>query len=341
VPPRSSAPDAATYQTLPALLQRGAPLPAYAIVGEEPFARSQAVQALRRAILEDAPPDLALSQYTGSETPDPPQLFDELRTPPFLAPRRLVILDDAAAFVNRAKDALVNYLAKPSGTGTLVLVLDKLAKNEKLYKAISAVGMIVACEPPREYQLPEWITARAREHRKRIDPPAARRLAECVGVNLPILDQSLVKLALYVGPREAITEADVDALVEDLPITTIFKLTDAVGTKDAPKALRVLDNLLAQNAEPAYLVSMIRWALERLINARTLLDAGATPAQISATLHMSPGYFLDQTLAQARRRTRNELLRGFALLLQADLDTKTSLMAPRDALEHLLLRLCA
>jgi len=338
---RSKPSDAITYRDIAQHLHGRDPLPAYAIVGEEPFARSQAIQALRGGILKDAPPDLALSQYSGSETPDPPQLFDELRTPPFLAPRRLVIVEDADAFASRAKDALLGYLAKPSGTGTLVLVLDKLARNEKLYKAIAAVGMVVACEAPREYQLPEWIIARAREHRKRIDMDTARRLAECVGLNLPILEQSLVKLALYLGSRDTITVADVDALIEDLPITTIFKLTDAVGTKDASKALRVLDNLLAQNAEPAYIVSMVRWALERLINTRTLLDAGAAPDAISKTLHMQPGFFFDQTIAQARRRSRNELHRGFALLLQADLDTKGSVMAPRDVLEHLLMRLCA
>jgi DNA polymerase-3 subunit delta len=333
--------DAFTYQDLAAHLQRGEPLPVYAIVGDEPFARSQALGAIRRAVLKEASPDLALSQYGGSEAPEPAQLFDELRTPPFLAPRRLVIIEDAAPFVERARDALVNYLARPSTVGTLVLTLDKLAKNEKLYKAIASVGAVVACEAPREYELPGWIAARVRAHGKRMDGAAVRRLAECVGVNLPILDQSLLKLTLYVGPREAITEADVDALVEDLPVTTVFKLTDAVGTRDAAKALRVLDNLLAQNAEPPYIVSMIRWALERLINARTLLDAGATPDAISKALHMGPGYFLEQTLTQARRRSRPELQRAFALLLQADLDTKSSLMAPRDVLEHLLLKLCA
>lgn len=333
-------PDDATLDGLLQHLQRGQPLPIYAITGEEPFARSQALQAICKAVLGNSDPDLALSQYLGPEVGDPRQLLDELRTPPFLAPRRLVVVEDAAPFAASARDALLAYLEKPAKTGTLVLVIEKLPRNEKLGIAIRRVGLVVVCEPPREYELPRWTIARAREYGKRIDPDAARRLAECTGVNLPIIDQSLAKLALYVGNRETITHQDVEALVEDLPITTIFKLTDAVGNKEPAKALRVLDALLAQNNEPPYIISMIRWALERLISARTLLDFGHSPEAVGKALHVKPGYLLDQTLAQARRRTRRELLRCFALLLQADLDTKSSTADPRLVLEHLLIRLC-
>jgi len=330
-----------TCRDLAAHLRRDEPLPVYALVGTEAFARSQAVQALRQAVLRDADPDLALSHYLGSDVTDPAALLDELRTPPFLAPRRLVVVDDAAPLLAKAADPLLRYLAKPSRTGTLVLTVDKLPRNSKLGKAVRKVGMAVACTTPRERELPGWIAARARAHRKRIDTPAARRLAECVGVNLPILDQSLAKLALYVGPRDTITEPDVDALVEELPVTTIFKLTDAVGLQQPAKALRVLDHLLAQNHDPSYILSMVRWAMERLLNTRTLLDAGQGPEAIARALKMRSTYFVDQTIGQARRRSRDELRRGFALILKADLHTKTSTMDPRDVLEHLLLQLCA
>ncbi|HUT33215.1 MAG TPA: DNA polymerase III subunit delta [Planctomycetota bacterium] len=339
--PKQALADDLTLDGLSQHLRRGEPLPVYAIIGDEPFARSQALQAIRQAVVKDADPDLALSQYLGAEVADPRELFDELRTAPFLAPRRLVVVEDAASFAANARDALLAYLEKPSRTGTLVLVLEKLPKNDKLGIAVRRAGRVVACAAPREYELPRWITARARAHGKRIDAAAARRLADSVGVNLPIVDQSLAKLALYVGTREAITRKDVEALVEDLPVTTVFKLTDALGNKEPAKALRVLEVLLAQSSEPPYIISMIRWALERLINTRTLLDLGHPPQAIAKALHMKPGYFFDQTVAHARRRTRRELIRAFHLLLQADLDSKTSAMDPRAILEHLLIKLCA
>lgn len=339
--PKQPVPEDTTLDGLVRHLQRGAPLPVYAILGEEPFARSQALKALRKAILGDASPDLALSQYLGAEITDPRALFDELRTPPFIAPRRLVIVEEAAAFLASAREPLLAYLEKPSRTGTLVLVADKLPRNDKLGIAVRKAGLAVACEPPREYELPKWIAARARDYGKGLDPAAARRLAECIGVNLPIVDQSLAKLALYVANRDTITQQDVEALVEDLPVTTVFKLTDALGNKDPGKALRVLEALLAQDSEPPYIISMLRWALERLIIARTLLDLGRPPQAIAAALRMRPGHFLDQTLAQARRRTRGELLCAFDLLLQADLDSKSSTVDPRAILEHLLIKLCA
>jgi len=332
--------QAHTHDDLAAHLDRGDPLPVYAILGEEPFARTQAIHALREGVLGDADPDMALSAYDGKEAPDSASLLDELRTPPFLAPRRLVIVDNAADLVARSAEALVSYLEKPSKTGVLALTLPKLAKNTRLYKAIDKVGMVVTCDAPRDYQLPQWIMSRSRSHGKRLVGDAAKRLAEYIGVNLPVIDQALLKLSLYVGDRDTVTEDDVEALVEDLPVTTIFKLTDAVGSKSPGRALRLLDNLLAQNNEPTYIVSMIRWALERLIMARTLLDRGLSPAEIGKTLHMRPGFFLDKTLEHARKRTSAELRRGFSLLLETDLATKTSVADSRDLLEHLLLKLC-
>ncbi|MBL7222224.1 MAG: DNA polymerase III subunit delta [Candidatus Brocadiae bacterium] len=334
---RAPEPD---YQDLATHLADDEPLPVYGITGEEPFARGQAIAALRKAILKDTPPDMALSQYSGNDIPSPAELFDELRTRSFLAPLRLVVLEDTAQWLSRSAEALVGYLDKPSKAGVLALVAKSLPRNTRLGKAVRKVGMAIACQAPRDRDLPGWIAFRARAHDKRLDGRAANRLAECVGVNLPVLDQTLAKLALYIGDRDAITEADVDALVEDLPVTTIFRLTDAVGTRDPAKALRVLDNLLEQNNEPNYIISMVRWAMERLINARTLLDAGAPQGKIAKTLRMSQGYFLDQLLRQAGQRSRAELLRGFDLLVDADIDTKTSARPPRDTLEHLLLRLC-
>ncbi|MFP4058678.1 MAG: DNA polymerase III subunit delta [Candidatus Brocadiia bacterium] len=333
--------DETTFQDLLAHLRAEAPLPLYTIVGDEPFAQAQSLQALRTHVLGDADPELALSRYTADDIAEPAALFDELRTPPFLAPRRLVIVEDAAAPLARWADAFVAYLAKPSSTATLALTVAKMPKSTKLAKALRKTGMVVVCRAPRDYQLPRWIAGRAGAHDKRIDRDAAQRLADYIGVNLPVIDQTLRKLALYTADRPTITADDVEALVEDLPVTTIFRLTDAVGSKRPAEAIRLLDNLLALNNQPGYILSMIRWAMERLIVARTLLDRGATPQAIAKALRVRPGYILDRTLEQARRRPTAELHRGFALLLEADLETKTSAKAPRDTLEHLLLRLCA
>lgn len=317
------------------------PLPVYAIIGEESFARGQCLAALREAILGEADPEMALSQYEGAEVGPTAELLDELRTPPFLAPRRLVVVENAEPFLARAREPLAKYLASPPSTSTLVLTCQKLPRNDKVGAAVRKVGMVVACLAPRERELPGWISARARTHGKRIELAAARRLADYVGVNLPVIEQSLAKLALYVGERSTIAEADVEALVEDLPVTTIFKLTDALGNQQAPKALTVLDHLLAQSRQPGYILSMVRWALERLINARALLDLGQDDEAIGKVLRMRPGYFLDQTLRQAHRRSRTDYERCFALLLRADLATKTSAADPRHVLERLIIQLCA
>ena len=62
------------------------------------------------------------------------EVLDELRTLPFLAEKRVVVLKDADKFVSEHRAALENYFDEPSKTGVLILTVEKWMKTTKLAK---------------------------------------------------------------------------------------------------------------------------------------------------------------------------------------------------------------
>src|SRR4029079_1419376 len=81
---------------------------------------------------------------------------------------RLVILERADAFVSANRAKLEDYAAKPRASGVLVLEVDEVAANTRLYKALDQSGLQIDCRPPQkkgkskdidEAAIGKWIVA--------------------------------------------------------------------------------------------------------------------------------------------------------------------------------------
>ena len=63
--------------------------------------------------------------------------------------QRLAVVENADDFVTRYRPQLEDYVAKPSRSGVLVLDLDSLPSNTRLYKSIAADGLLIDGDCPR------------------------------------------------------------------------------------------------------------------------------------------------------------------------------------------------
>ncbi len=79
---------------------------------------------------------------------------------------------------------------------------------------------------------------------RRPDGEALASMVEQVGPNARLLSSEAQKLAAYVGDRETVTVADVDAIVTRGRHARAFALADALGERHLARALRHLDEEL-------------------------------------------------------------------------------------------------
>src|SRR5262249_7551193 len=147
------------------------PAPVYVVHGEEDFLKRQVVAALRARVLGEGDEAFGLSSHPGDRT-SWAAVHDELRTLPFLSPRRLVVIENAEPFVTAHRAQLEKYVAARSACSVLVLEVRSWPSNTKLAKLLDARAS-VACKPLAGQKLADWCRQwSGAEHKKQLTVPA-------------------------------------------------------------------------------------------------------------------------------------------------------------------------
>lgn len=161
---------------------------------------------------------------------------------------------------------------------TIVLVITGRLERDSFasawFKAFEKHGVVVQAWPIEIGQLHRWVAERARRHGIVLDQAGARLLAERVEGNLLAAHQEIEKLALTHGPGE-MGEDEVAEAVANSARYDVFQLGEAALGGDAIRALRILEGLRGEGAEP----TLVLWVLAREIRAlaEARQNRGAAP----------------------------------------------------------------
>ena len=325
-------------------LDKAKPQPLYVVHGDEAFLKRQVQLGLRRLVLGPDDDGFGVSSHAGDKATWA-AVIDDLQTLPFLAPRRLVVVEQADPFVSRERGRLEKFVAGlPAGgevKGVLVLDVQTWASNTKLAKMVSD-ALVLVCKGPGSHSLPQWcVNWCIGRHGKQLSAPAAKLLVDLVGTEMGLLDQELGKLAVYVGAAPKIDARDVDHLVGRSRAENTWQIFDLIGAGKAGDALAFLDRLLDQGEEPLALLGAFSWRLRQLAQA-TRLSAQGVPLQDALTRAGVRNFPAARQAAeqQLRHLGRRRLDRLYDWLLETDQGLKGgSQLPPRTLLERLVIRL--
>ncbi|MEN6459286.1 MAG: DNA polymerase III subunit delta [Thermoguttaceae bacterium] len=318
------------------------------VFGDELFLRRQVVLGLREAVLGGSDAEFSLTSFEGRGA-TLSDVLDELSTVAmFGGGRRLTIVEEADPFVSRYRAELEDYVARPRSTGVLVLDLDSLPSNTRLYKSLGVDGLLIDCNAPTPARLTKWLADWVKQHHNaQLSPAAADLLVETIGAELGLLEQELAKLALLAGDDRKITPEMVGQSVGGWRAKTTWEMLDAALDGRVQEAMLQLDRLLASGEQPVGLLGQISASLRRFAAAtRLILQAEATHRRPNLRNSLEQAGIKPFVLSKAEkqlvklgRRRGAELYRW---LLQTDLDLKgESTMPARLVLEKLILRLAA
>lgn len=164
------------------------------LFGPEQMVMAEHMDALKAAIAK-AHGEFETFRFDG-KTVTLSDVFDELRGYSLMSTYKLVIVDEAEAFVKAHRAALERYAESVVDHATLVLRTPAWHKGN-LDKAIAKVGAVIKCEPPKPADAARWLVERAKSHHdSELKQNAASALVERVGPHLMLLDAELGKLAV-------------------------------------------------------------------------------------------------------------------------------------------------
>jgi DNA polymerase-3 subunit delta len=331
------------------------------LFGDELFLRRLSAARLRGLLLGEDEDETPYATFDGAEV-EWRDVRDELATVSlFGGGRRLAVVEDADKFVSQYREELGQYVERPRGGSSLVLIVDAWASNTRLYKQVDKTGLQIECRAPLvpkkknkeidERRVAQWIVAwGGSQHAVKLSAQAASQLLEHLGPELGLLDQELAKLALYAPVGGKVSPELVNEVVGGWRAKTTWDLIDAAVDGDAAEALRQLDRLLQAGQAPQALFGQVAWSLRRYaVATRIFQQAERQRRRVDLGGALTQAGFKDWpkgTLAKAEQRLkqlgRDRAGQLFSWLLDADLKLKgTHSHADRGrfVLETLFLRL--
>ncbi len=316
------------------------------ILGPERFIARLAVE---RVIAEHE--GLELTRYAG-EGIEAALVLDDVRTPTLFGGGRIVVVEDAGEMLRGALEAFAAYAARPTPSAVLVLVATGLDGRLKGAKQLKEAAEVIACEPPRPWELLTWIRDRARDaYGLQAGEATTGALRRLVGEDLGLLDAALARLREQIAPRVLLRPEDVEGSTEDHRSPAIFEPLNAIEEGDLraglaaiaaafEEGIRIHEDVVSEDgAVAAILLDHMHRAYVKLLRYHLLRKLGASEDDAARRAGCSPKQ-VSFFVPRARKHRLETLVSRHGHFAEADAALKGSGAAGgREVLEKLVLDL--
>jgi DNA polymerase III delta subunit len=218
-------------------------------------------------------------------------VLDELRSYGLLSSHKLVVVDNAEAFLG-AEDrrrAMERYAEDPQRESTLLLRAGARWNPGKFDKLVEAGGgAVLKCEAPGEQEAVRWCGVRAeRRHGTQLAPGAAELLVEKIGTDLARLDSELGKLAAAAGEGKPVTRPLVAEFVGLSREEAAWELQSVLLREGPRAALEKLGELVRVSGVPDVMVGWsVADVLRKVHDAARLLASGEQEFAVAKQLRL-------------------------------------------------------
>jgi DNA polymerase-3 subunit delta len=319
--------------------RKGKPAPVYVFHGEEEFLRSELLHAAAELLVPDeSTRSFNFDLLYGAET-SLSQAISLAQGYPMMAERRVVIIREAEKVLkpktpgttSRKKksgsdDPLLAYLERPNPDCVLIFDAQKFGpKNQSPYRDLVAKAEVIEFSVLRDGEVVEWLRARAKSMSRSLSEGAARLLVGHLGTSLRAHANELDKLVTYTWGRDSIREEDVEQVVGASREHNVFELTKAIGQGNRKLAMSIALRMFVADKDQIHLMFvMLSRYIEQLTIARELAAKGQGEREIADALELKGGavYFVKETIAAARKYTRERLDSAMRAILDAEESTR-------------------
>lgn len=275
--------DAVTYFSLRKDIEARKLQPIYLLQGEEPYYIDKLSELIVDTALQEDEKDFNLSIYYGTDA-DVREVISTCKQYPAFSEYKVVVLREAQNVAKqsggRSKDLdLFKLYAENPLRSTILIVCNKdgAIKSKAFVDALKKHKTGVVFESNkvrRDSDLKQLINNYATSISCNIDMKSVTMLADFIGNDLSRLFSELDKLKLLVGDNKNITPELIERNIGISKDYNNFELEDALATKNATKAYRIIDyyEKNPKNNPVVVTVSMLFGFFSSVLLVRTCKD---------------------------------------------------------------------
>ncbi len=323
-------------------IKRGEFKPVYLLYGDEEFLRDAKARELADAVVDKDFSEFNYTAFRGGES-DISNIGSAIMAPPMLSTRRVVLIWDLDNFSEDNRKSISRALDRMPDTTVVILVASTLDQRTALFKTVSKKGRAVLYRRLYPNQALGWLSGYTRSKGIIMDKDAQEYLVTVLGTDLRQLVAGVEKAYNYagiaLGKEKRITIEHAKAVVQGAPEVGIFDLVDAIGERNAQKAISSLTQVLMFKETPPRILYLIARQVRLILKAKALKAQKMSTREVAKALGVHE-FVARKCLAQAENFRLEELEKAFCAMVQADIGLKTSGGPDHVILERLTLYLC-
>ncbi|MBE6338525.1 MAG: DNA polymerase III subunit delta [Lentimicrobiaceae bacterium] len=330
-----------TYEQILADIKKRVYYPIYFLMGEEPFFIDTISNELENTILDEAERSFNQVVLYGSDV-SVNDIMSQARAFPMMSDYLVVIVKEAQNVDNI--DSLADYIEKLPPTTILVInyKYKKLDKRRALAKYIDKKGVLFESKKLYDNNIPEWITKYLSAKKYNITPKATQMIADFLGNDLHRVRNELEKLMVALPPSKRIDDADVEYNIGISKDFNVFELQKAIGSKDLPKANRII-NYFGDNPKenPIFMViSVLYGYYTKLLKLHFSKDKNKSTVATMLGVNL---FFVNDYFEAVRNYSWTDCMNCIEVLREFDLKSKgynsTSDISQKELYREMLFKL--
>jgi DNA polymerase-3 subunit delta len=326
----------------------------HVLIGEDDYSLRQALEDIKK---DSGDPAAMMPNTTvlDGRTVTPEQLRNACETVPFLAEKRLVVVEGmlerfepprkngrkkSSRPVNHTEEIkkIVGIASAVPPFTELVFVSGGIRAANPLLRELLKITRVQSFPRLKSTQLGPWIEKRVKQSGGSISPPAVAALVRFVGNDLWTMANEVDKLVLYSAGRR-IEEADIKAVVSYTREERVWEMVDAVLESRGGVAQEALQQLLQQGMAPAYLLASLSSQVRTIFLVREMRASGQSRNEIQSKLGLNSDFQVRKAWEQSQKCSPTRLRELYHRLLDTDVSIKTGRLEGEIALEMLVAEL--
>ena len=307
--------------------------------GKDEYRLSERVSEFRLTVTPPEMSDINTTMLDGNIVTIE-ELLTSLSTVPFMADRRLVVVEGLLNRLGGSKKDLGEWLNFPDllkdlpPTANLLLIEREPIPSNKLLSTILRLGQVEKFSPLRHRDLLDWINTRCSKLGLDIERTAVALIADSVGSELRLIDSELNKIKTYSRGR-LITREDITLMVPYVRQQNVFRVVDSVIEGRTRDALNASSMLIGLGESPSGIVRMIERQLRFLILAKHLLSRKIPTGDIGKHINLS-GYPLQKTLEMERKISQARIMSMHDNLLKSNIRVREGKLTEQESFDLLI-----
>ncbi len=267
----------------------------FVLFGEEVFLKNHSKKQLLSKIEPTQMPEFNVFVYDGKKY-DLVSVKEAIEALPVFSESKLLVFNNSGIFQLTGKDAATKEYKEfweeiiddiPKNV-YVIFDEDKIDKRNALYKKLLKQNSVVEFSYLSEEKMINWTVSLFKTLGKVISKNDAKYLIDITQEGMSSVKREAEKVAAYTEGKDTVTRQDIDDVTVPVVENRVFDMVDALLSKNAPLALKILNDLFVLKEDETRILGAISSNAEKLLTVRLLKDDQIDKSQISSKTKIPP-----------------------------------------------------